>query len=320
MNLLWRTLRLACLLVFCCSILAAQDDQLPDLEHLDPDTFQLEDDLTLYHSTGWFPRPYAGFALTFLWENGDIWDRASGIRSAAFVPTRFAFSHSDPYGDSDERDIKKSFSDEEDDDTPTTGYSGYSFALTANLPVPAVLRLEAGFLVTDGLLFSSDRTRSFLTYNGTRRDFHEVGVVHLEEWLLKGSVGLNIPVYGAFLIAGEGAVSSYYYVHGGVTALWQVSNRGTQYAQIADAKDDLRYGNGADTVRLQPRASWDNVNTFRTAISAGIGWNFSGQFFSFSFEPFVMLPITSMLDDADWKQITGGVRLFMGYQWGTGEW
>lgn len=320
MNIVWCTLRLGCLLLFGIAVLSAQDDQLPDLEHLDPDTFEVEDDLTLYQSAGWFPRPYAGFAFTFLWESGDIWDRASGIRSASFVPTKFAFSHRNPYGDSEERDIRESFSDDNDDGYPSTGFSGYSLALTANLPLPAVLRLETGLLVTDGILFSSDRTRSFLTYNGSRRGFHEVGVVHLEEWLLKGSVGLNIPVYGAFLIAGEGAVSSYYYVHGGMTAMWQVSNRGTQYAQIADAKDDLRYSNGTDTVRLQPREAWDNTNTFRTAISVGIGWNVAAQFFSFSFEPFVLLPVTSVLTDAEWKQVTGGARLFIGYQWGTGKW
>lgn len=318
--ILLRRMTLLLVVFLCAGIVQAQQEQLPNLEHIDPDEFTVEDDLTLYYSTGWFPRPYAGYTFSLLMESGDVWDRASGIRSASFVPTRYAFSHSDPYGDSDEREVRKSFSEDNEDDYPETNLSGYSLAVTANLPLPAVLRLEAGLLISDGVLFSSDRTRSFLGYDGTRRDFHEVGVIYLEEWLIKGAVGVNIPVYGAFVIAGEGAISSWYYAHGGVTAMWQVSNRGTQYAQIADAKDDLRYGNGADTVRLQPRDSWRNVNTFRTAISAGIGWNLSAQFFHFSFEPFVMLPLTSVLDDAEWRQVVGGVRFFLGYQWGTEEW
>jgi hypothetical protein len=320
MNRGWYVLRLMILVVVCSYVVYAQDDQLPDLEHLDPDTFQVEDDLTLYQSTGWFPRPYAGFALTLCWENGNIWERASDIRSAAFVPTRFAFSHRNPYGESEEREVKEAFSEDNEDAHIINWASAYTLMLTANLPFPAVLRVETGLFMTDAVLFSSDRTRSFLTYDGTRRDFHEVGVVYLEEWLLKGSVGLNIPVYGAYLIAGRGAISSYYYVHGGMTGLWQISNRGTQYAQIADAKDDLRYANGTDTVRLQPRRPWDQVNTFRTAVSVGIGWNVAAHFFSFSFEPFVMLPVTSVLDDAEWKQVIGGVRMSIGYQWGTGKW
>lgn len=316
--------------VVVCSVLTpgavrAQTDELPDLDSLDPEEFEVESDLALYHSTGWFPRPHPGMSLMLLLEFGDVWDRAPGIRSQAFASTPFPFSHSDPFGDSDERDIMKSFSEEEEDDTPETGYNGYTLLFTANLPLPLVLRAEAGLLMADGLLFSSDRTRSFLEHNGSRRRFHEVGVVYMEEYLLKGSVGFSIPVYGAFLSNDNGlyrststTVASYYYLHGAITGLYAVSSKAAQYAQIADVKDRLRYDNGADTVRLQPRAMLEGTQRSRTAVSVAVGWALSSQSVSLCIEPFVMIPITPVLGDAEWRQIMGGVRMALGYQWGTG--
>lgn len=318
---------LMCVLVLGGAAVAqAQSNELPDLDSINPDEFEVESDMLGRHSAGWFPRPYPGYTLSFMVAGGqgsDVWDKASGLRSTALVPTTFAFTHRNPYANNDQRTIIKPFartddSDGEEDEYPETDYEEYSLLFTANLPFPAVVRAEAGLLVTDGILFSSDKTRRFLAYSGTRQSFHEVGVLHREEWLLKGSIGVDVPVYGAFVQVEDLVISSYYYVHGSVTGVALISGKSTQYAQIADVKDGLRYANGTDTVRLQPRGEWDNVHSFRTALSVGIGWNISVQFFSLRLEPFIMIPLTSVLRDAEWKQYMGGIRLSLGYQWGTG--
>lgn len=318
------TLWLLCALVLYSVVTVhAQTDELPSLDDINPDEFEVESDMAASYSIGWFPRPHTGFSLSLLLGGGDVWDKAVGVRPAAFVPTTFAFTHRNPYDDSAQRTIIKPFaktddSESEEDEYPSTNYNEYSLLFTANLPFPAVLRAGAGLLVTDGVLFSSDKTRRFLTYSGARQSFHEVGVVHREEWLLKGSIGLDIPVYGASAQLDDMSIASYYYVHGSLVGMAVVSGKGTQYSQIADVKDRLRYGNGTDTVQLQPRGAWSNTNTFRTALTVGIGWHISAQFFVFRFEPFVTFPFTSIFRDAEWKQYTGGVRVVLGYQWGTG--
>ncbi len=303
----------------CCLVLGYHtlhaQEELPDLDSLDPDTFDITIDLMIYHSTGWFPRPYPGFALVARFEGMDIIDRARSIRSAAFVPTTSPFSHSDPYGDNDERDIKKAFSDEEEDGNPVTGLSGYSLLFTLNLPFPMVLRADAGILFADGLLFSSDRTRSFLDDNGARRAFHEVSGFFLEEYLLKGSIGVQIPLYGAFIDAEDGKLASYYYVLGEYTALYSVDRTATQYAQIADAKDKLRYNNGMDTVVVRSMTDVPALNLFRPVATIGAGWSFNAQFFAFNFEIYAALPTKPVLKDADWKQYMVGGRLGLGYHW-----
>ncbi len=290
-------------------------EELPDLDNLKPDEFEIESDLILYHSEGWFPRPFPSSALTVRFEGTDIWDKARSIRSAAFVPTVSPFSHSNPYGDSDERDIKKAFSDDDEDDYPVTDLSGYSLLFTLNLPLPLVLRADAGILFADGLLFSSDRTRRFLDDNGSRRDFHEVTGFFLEEYLLKGSLGVQIPFYGAFVDGEDGKLSSYYYVFGECTALYSVDRTATQYAQIADAKDQLRYNNGSDTVVVRTMTDVPALRLFRPSATTGIGWSFGIAFFTFNFEAYVSLPLQSVLKDAEWRQYMGGARFGLGYQW-----
>lgn len=313
LSLLYIALVSAFMLLAPC--LRAQVDELPDLDSLRPEDFNVETDLVLYHSTGWFPRPFPGFALVGRFEGTDIWDNARSIRSAAFAPTAFPFSHSNPYGDSEERDIKKKFSDDNEDDYPETGLTGYSLMFTLNLPFPLVLRADAGLLFADGLLFSSDRTRSFLDDNGSRRDFHEVTGFYLEEYLLKGSLGAQIPVYGAFVDAEDLKLSSYYYIFGEYTAFYSVDRIATQYTQIADAKDKLRYNGGSDTATVRSMTEIPAFNRFRRAVTVGMGWSFSAGPIAFSFEPYISLPLTSVLKDAEWKQYIAGARFGIGYQW-----
>lgn len=304
----------AALLVCVCGSAHAQED-LPNLDSLDAENYTVESDLMGFSSSGWFPRPFPGGSLSLGFVGGDTWDKAASIRSAAFSPTKFPMSHSNPYGNSSERRVKKRFSDEEEDDIPQTNMVEYTLNATFNMPLPCILRADAGLLIATSQLFSSDRTRSFLSDNGTPHGFHEVTSYHFVDYMLKGSIGVQVPVYGAFVQGEDIGMSSYYYVFGEYTALYSVDRLATQFAQIADAKDDLRYNNGLDTVVVHSTSDIAEMNTFRPSVVVGVGWSANAYVLCFTFEVFAGLPLRPVLRDADWKQYTGGISFTLGYQW-----
>jgi hypothetical protein len=298
----------------------AQDDDTDttwDDLGLDPEGFKLDDDIFGHVSTGWFPQPYTAFTFSvsgpFFYQ--DVWDHAPGIRPRGFRPTTEPFSDSNPY-DSDEREILQPNSEEEEDDGyPTTEFQDYSVNFLYNLPFPMVLRANAGVQISDGLLFSNDNSRSYLTIGGAKQQFKEVGVAHLKQYSLVGTGGIVIPVYGGFIKNESTVLASYYYIYGGYSLAYAVSSKGTQYSQIASAKDQIRYGNGADTVTLIYQSKFEGLNRLREAIEVGIGWNLAFDDVAMGMEAFVSLPRTSVLDDVECKQYFAGFRISLGYQW-----
>ncbi len=293
------------------------DDTWNGLDTLNPEDYSFESDLIGHYSHGWFPQANTGRSLSISSTGlfSDVYDVAHGIRPRSFVPTTAPFDGHDPY-DGGERTILKTNSDEEaDEGYPTTSYTEYMLRYTYNLPMPAVLRASAGLRITDGILFSDDTTRSYLGLNGAPQPLKEVGVAHLKEYLLAGSIGVNIPVYGVFLESEAASIASYYYLHVGVTAAYSMSSRLTQYAQIANAKSELRYGNGVDTVTLLYRSRLEDLNKVRTSIDLAVGWNFAIEFFTFSLEAFGSYPLDQVVNDADWRQYYVGLRGSIGYQW-----
>lgn len=283
---------------------------------LDPEGFKFDEEIFGHVSTGWFPQAYSAYTLSLSSHLfADVYDHAPGIRPRAFRPTTSPFTQSNPYR-SDEREILQPNSDEEEDDGyPTTGLQDYSISFLYNLPMPAVLRVNAGLQISEGLLFSSDNSRSYLTIGGAKQQFKEVGVAHLKQYSLVGTGGIVIPVYGGF-IKNEGATfASYYYLYGGYSFAYAVSSKGTQYSQIASAKDQIRYGNGGDTVTLINKDRFEGLNRLREAIEVGIGWNVAFESGAFGVELFASLPRTSVLDDVEWKQYFVGFRVSLGHHW-----
>ncbi len=289
---------------------------------LDPEGFKYDDDVFGHVSTGWFPQPFFSWSLTYSTDAfySDTYDRAMNLRSSSLQPTAFPFTWCDPYEDSDERKIMKPNSDkEEDDGHPSTSYNEHMLTFILQPPIPLMLRLGAGFHWTEGLLYSNDTTRAYLSLAGVKRNFREEGVVYLKEVLLSGYAGLQIPVYGGFIDMEALRLGSYYYLFGGLGASWAFSSKATQYVQIANVKDDLRYSNGTDTVTLIDKAKLPGLNTIRTSIELGVGWNLAFDSFALGFELFGSIPQTSVLKDADWKQYVVGARFSIGYQWTPAE-
>jgi len=310
----------------CCTTVAAQtgtdttwnaDSAWAELG-LDPDGFQFDDEVFGHVSTGWFPIPFLAWSLSYTTDAfySDTYDQAMSLRSASLRPTTYPFSWRDPYQDADEREIMRPYKDEEEDDGyPVTNYDEHRMTFSFSAPVPLLLRASAGLTITEGLLFSNDTTRSYLSLAGVVRNLREVGVVYLKEYAIAGDIGLTIPLYGGFIKNEAFRGSSYYYLHGGIGGSYAVSSEATQYTQIANAKSDIRYGNGGDTATLIREERLPNLNRTRYAYHAAIGWNLTAEFFHLGFELFATVPTTSVLDDADWEQYFVGARISLGYQW-----
>jgi len=285
---------------------------------LDPDGFQFDDEVFGHVSTGWFPTPYLAWSLSYSTDAfySDTYDRGVNVRSASLRHTTYPFTWRDPFQGSDEREIMQPFRDEEEDDGyPVTNYDEHRLTFALTPPLPLILRGSAGLTITEGMLYSNDTTRSYLSLTGVLRDLREVGVVYMNEYALACDIGVTIPLYGAFIKNEAARISSYYFVHGGIGASYAVSSKTTQYTQIANAKSDIRYGNGSDTATLIRKELLSTLNRTRYFYQGAIGWNFAAEFFAFGFELFATIPITPVLDDADWDQYFVGARISLGYQW-----
>lgn len=302
----------------------AQDDGVDstwDDLGLDPDGFKLDEDIIGHVSAGWFPQPYSAYTLSFTGKlfYADVHDRADGVRPRSFRPTSEPFTWHNPFDD-DEREIFQPNSDEEEEDGyPTTSHDEYLLTFLYNLPMPAIMRVQGGLEITEGMLFSNDTSRAYLTLGGAAQPFKEVGVAHLKQYSINGSAGLNIPLYGGFIKSEATTIASYYYLYGAYSVSYAVSSKGTQYVQIANAKDNLRYGNGADTLTLINKERFEDLNRLRTAIEVGIGWNLAAEFGALGFEAFVSVPQNSVLKDVEWKQYFAGLRIALGWHWLPGK-
>ncbi len=333
-----------CLLSLAGTLRAQPGDEDEDwnedwtLDSLDPEDFDFDTEQIYHLSRGWFPTPTRGGSLS-LSANvlyADVHDRTSGLRTEALKPTTAPFDRHDPYacgffdyfldegltggffGGCEERTIRKANSDEATDERfPRSGFFEIGLRFLYHLPFPAVLRAEGAYRSVQGVIFSEDTSRSYLSLEGLPRSFREIGVVHHQQYGVSGAVGLQIPVYGVFFDSDFGQLGSYYYIYGGIGGDYGVATRTLQYSQIADAKDQIRYRNGQDTVTLMLESNTDGINRLRTSVEGAIGWNFTAEFIVLGFEAFISAPTTSLVSDGDWKEYYAGFRFNIGYQWGT---
>lgn len=297
------------------SVMAQEQDSTWDDLGLDPEGFKFDEDIFGHVSTGWFPQPYSAYTISIEDElfYSDVFDRAEGIRPRALRPTTEPFSWRNPYNSGEREILQPNSDDEEDDSYPVTDYSEYMLSFLYNLPMPAILRADAGLQITEGMLFSNDTSRAYLTLGGVAQPFKEVSVAYLKQYSIMGSAGLSIPIYGGFIDNESTTFASYYYIYGGYSIAYVVSSKGIQYTQIANAKDAIRYGNGTDTVTLVNRTTFDGLNRVRTAIELAVGWNLAMEFGAVGVEAFVSLPQSSVLKDVDWKQYFAGFRISVGF-------
>ncbi len=277
-----------------------QLDSLWNLEDLNPQDYDFTEDFPMTYSKGWFPRPLkTTFGIGLSNGGGSPHDAASKIRSKSFMPTYNGFQGG--YGFKDEQEeIKKQGSEDFEDDYPEPTL--WDLGLTGFFSSKYLMfEVQAKYSGTNGILSSIDNTRSFLNLAGHKQKFLEGAVVHIEDHNIRLSLGLTLPIYGAFVLESY-SMSSYYYIQFGVVFEIPIESRATQYFQILDTKDDLRYGNGTDTVRVMDNVKLNTLTDVRKSFEIAIGnitdFNIIGIDYSLRYS----FMFNSMLTDAVWKQ------------------
>ena len=286
----------------------AEEDSIWNLEDLDFGQLEERTAKKMEESHGWFPKSITGMkqhGAVFCF--GDNFDIAKGIRSKSFAPTSNPFSD-DIFFKNKEREIKKPNSDEVYGEYPVTIYSeiGYDFLYSPDFPINLYGRIDVSQPL--GLLYSREPKKHFLANNGNRKYLKEASIIYMYEWNLNAAFGFQIPIYGAFLKVGEIAVNSYYYLTMTPSFDFVFWSGATQYMQIANAKSEIRYKNGRDTIQMFEDKALPDLNRIRLGIDLAIGWNGAAGPVGTSFELFGYFPLTSVIDDAIWKQYRFGVR------------
>ena len=281
---------------------------------IDADTSATESILS-YLSKGWFPQPPAGTQVGVeRILNLVVIDQLSNLRSAAFANTREGFSTENPFVRS-ESDIKQRFSmANSTGETLSDYYRSDGLTLSKSVPLLwSILRAHASYDRISTVLYSPDYSKKYVTAVGDLRSIKEVNVLNIRQQRLTLGLTAIVPVYGIFIQSELVDAASHYYLSLGFNASMAVQQGLTQYVQIAGPKDAIRLVNGTDTVRVLETSSIETMKRVQTAVTVGVGWMVSFSRWSTCFEPFVTLPVHSLLRDASWYQIPIGVRLILGY-------
>ncbi len=283
------------------------------LDTLDEKNNTLVQPKDIKYSYGWFPEIIKPFYSTYLSIGSlNTWDAASGITSKSlFSPTRGGFN-SDISLDKDERTIKKPFQLNDEDAYPTTSYFALFAGFETRLFKWAYGYGNLGYQSNCSLLSSNDYTKSYLGRNGGKVDVKEANIIYLNEKGLYYGAGLSIPFYGAYLSAGEN-IASVYCLNVGLGGAYKFSSKATQYLQLANNKDEVRFKNGTDTLRLIDESTLANINRNRFFCEIGLSMKYFIPQGYTDFGVVYALPLTRVLDDANWKQHSFRIYISFGY-------
>lgn len=294
------------LLIFTDSV-AQEADSTLNLEELDLSELEemdIESDLEemIKFSKGYFPSALGwNLNLDFFYAPGDNYDVADDIEPYGFVKTAFPYSGSNPLKPKGRTIMKENEKDLEEDRYPMTSFESLGLRLQLTLPLPLIFNFGFSLDFSDGLLFSLDKTKQFLSRDGELKDLKEAGIVYHEELLLSSRMGFKVPIYGAFFETDDEKVSSIYFLYLGGTGSFVLDHNTTQYLQIANYKNELRYPNGRDTVRLISEKEISGMEC-RNYLDVGLGWQTEVNKIGLGLEIMYSYPLKSVLHNTDWYQ------------------
>jgi hypothetical protein len=278
------------------------DDATWNLDTLDYRNLDFEADFEFKASYGWFPTIYtSGLSYIFYFSSGDIYDEAQITNSNFLAPSRLPLI-ADIQMDSDEKTIRKAYSKDEDEDGPETSYGEVGLGLRLKMTTNNFFRLKLGYFWDLSLLGAVDRSKRFLNNTGNIRMLKEANLLQLDEHGIAFNAGFEIPIYGVFASTEDSDLESFYHIYGGLSGSHSFISEASQYLQIANAKDDLRYNNGRDTLNLINEQQLGNINLTKMRFEFGIGSRFLMDGSGFGFEITYSYPITSLFNDDRWLQ------------------
>lgn len=307
--------------LFCIPVFSLQVQTAPReaadstwlLDTLDVKNYSIIQPEDIKYSYGWMPTIVHQFYGIYInLGSFDTWDAARGITSKSLFSPAVGGFNSDLSLDKNERTIKKPFSLNDETVYPATSYFTIFAGFETRMTKWAYIYGNLGYSSNCSLLSSNNYSKSYLGRNGGKVDVKEANIVYLNEKGLYYGTGLSIPFYGAYLSAGDNMCSAYC-LNLGLSGAYRVSSKATQYLQLANNKDEVRFKNGTDTLRLIDESTLANINRHRFYVEMGLSMKsvMSKAMMEFGFV--YALPLTRVLDDADWKQHSIRVFISIGY-------
>lgn len=301
----------------------AQRQRLEDLKP--PPDFGTETDLEQPSaSSGWFPAlPQESFYEFYSVGNTTLSDGIYNLgmpiaQVSGLNPNGLQFGAHHPYKD-EQRRILRPFLQEIDDQAELPEQNFWQLGLMYRMPLPLVnsgLRLGAGLLRTNSLLFAVDTRNAYLGLDGSKRSIEELHTLYLREYEINLSAGLQIPIYGAYLgmQSGKSIVGSVYTLNLGINAGYIVGSKATHFVQLMNEKDVLRYRSGTDTVNIFEDIRLQGLQQLRLRLEGGIGWQFNIGPLAMGIEGIVYYPLEQVLQQSSWKQMYAGARFIIGWR------
>lgn len=276
----------------------------------------LNDEERVQFSKGYFPIPvYTSFSVGILTESSIFYiNEANGI-SPQGLKSIYG-SYSNQYNEDEEhRYFKKKFSDEDEDtEINCERYSwGLDFRLTPDIGIPVIFRAAAMVTWNTDLLYSMDYSKSYLDYDNTAHSYFEINNLLLEEIFLETKLGVSIPIYGAF-VSHPIPSSSIFSLYLGMSNSQVLSSSATQFVQIGNAKDKIRFENGLDT--LVQTSNLELPTLISNRFGMEIGGEYGAEAFGIGLNVSLraLIPMQSILSDEHWKQyqVRFGLALYLG--------
>ncbi len=274
---------------------------LDDLDFGDLDSITVDEFENFYYSSGYFPMPIPDhWTLEFLFPVSFMIEQAKNINPPDFVNVGLPFSAKN-HLDLEEREIRQPDHRSKNKHTfPLSEAWGLGFRLNYSTILPVIFETRLSFDWYKSLLMTPAKKYHFLRPDGSRKKVKETGIMFLNEKAITASLGINFPIYGAFLRY-EQSLASYYQLHLGVTQVYNVYSKATQYMQINKPKNYLRYRNGRDTMRLVSEKKLPGINNPRYYLDIGLGWDFEADGAGLSASIIYSYPITYVLSTARWR-------------------
>lgn len=297
-----KILILIILLLVATNSYSQSDDKEWDLDSLKYDPNDFKQDVYTDMSSGFFPRilDNNGYYWNIYYNHGYILSIANIKQQSEFGQSidawrgNFALTN-------DEREIKKQYSLDSEDEYPETSFNEFGVGIL--FPILNAVYIKSNLSINwhTSIIADTYNNREYLSYDNKLIPIKESNIIELYGLDLTYSLETKLPIYGAS-IETEPQIISFYYLSLGLSGSLSIQSKANQYLQINNPKNNLRYNNGIDTVRIiddRKLNSFDD-NRFRSEIGIGIFTNVSEYYFDFLLT--WSLPLNSILKDEKWMQ------------------
>ncbi len=286
-----------------------------DYDNWEMDSLYFEDVLPIELSSGWFPKViFTGKNSFFILSGTSRFNLADNITSNSFIPTTNSFSSNTPKSKTLETRRKfsnKTGKNKEQIFKNNGAYeSDFRFLLK---PINTFLVFKTGLSIEINQLFSVDKSRSFIDYDGEEKQFKEISIIQIDELNIKNSFFANIPIYGGFIKDGDDGIASFYYLTLGISTTYPMYSDGSQFMQIGDKKSEIRYDNGLIRQTLFKDKRLKTLNDWKYYYVFGVGWEVNTHIQNVRYELQCAYRANSALSDAKWKSFD--INLNLCFSW-----